>query len=273
MKLIADAGATKTDWRILTDDGRVRRSVTGGFNAAVQRGELEITLPEGEIKEFFFYGAGLTSPEKCVFVEKKLKGLSGTENVYVASDLVGAARALLGHSQGIACILGTGSNCCRWDGERVVRNIRPGGYILGDEGSGAYLGLRLLADFIKGLTPPEITSVLSGSFGLDYETVVKNVYGGTAPSGYIASFVPVIEENISHPYCRELVTEGFDSFIRRNILPYGNDKLPLAFTGSIAAVFRDILTERVEAAGYAISSILPSPADGLCRYHWNEVMH
>jgi len=276
MKIIADAGATSTEWCIRMPDGTILRRRTDGINSAVGResdSQLKdliksLALQDAEISEIWFYGAGLVSSDVCGEWAEKLACAFRCVQVNVESDLTGAARAVLGNMPGIACILGTGSNSCLWDGERIVANVHSGGYILGDEGSGAYIGRMLLSDFIKGLTPEQIGGTLTKRYGLDYGTIVKCLYQGMAPSRYLASFAPFIRENINHPYCRDLVSCAFDAFIQRNILPYGKKKPTLAFVGSIADVFRDILKERVEAAGYVMGEVKASPADGLIRYHF-----
>lgn len=276
MQIIADAGATSTEWRIRIHDGLILNRRTDGLNFAVGRGSdsslidlrMSLVLPEDEISEIWFYGAGLVSADVCDEWENNLVNAFQCSLVHIESDLTGAARAVLGNMPGIACILGTGSNSCLWDGERIVTNVHSGGYVLGDEGSGAYIGRMLLSDFIKGLTPEQIGGTLTKRYGLDYGTIVKCLYQGTAPSRYLASFAPFIRENINHPYCRDLVSCAFDAFIQRNILPYGKKKPTLAFVGSIADVFRDILKERVEAAGYVMGEVMASPADGLIRYHF-----
>jgi len=279
MKIIADAGATSTEWCILNHDGTILRRRTDGLNFAVGRGIVDyvsvaddvlrgLALPDDEITEIWFYGAGLVSPDSCREWAVALGNVFRCSHVYVFNDLTGAARAVLGNKPGIACILGTGSNTCLWNGKEVLSHIHPGGYILGDEGSGAHMGRVLLSDFIKGMAPEPIARMLESRYGLDYADIVDNIYKGQAPSRYLASFAPFISENMDHPYCRDLVSDAFDAFIRRNILPYGNKKQTVAFVGSIAYVFRDILRERVEAAGYVMGEVMASPADGLIRYHF-----
>lgn len=278
MNLIADAGATKTDWRLVTSDFHPLKKITSGINLSVNRTDKdlsdvyramasELDVPFGEVSVLWYYGAGLTSVSKCETVANALSGIFTGAEIHVDNDLVGAARAVLGLSSGIACILGTGANSCEWDGERIIGHVNAGGYVLGDEGSGAYIGRMLLSDYIKGLVPDVLGEVLSKECGLTYENIVNHVYKGERPSGYLASFVPVVSRYIGHPYCRALVSDAFDAFLSRNITPYGS-VVPLAFVGSIAMVFREILSERVKNAGYEMGKVLSSPADGLCDYHF-----
>lgn len=279
MKIIADAGATSTKWCVSTKEGQILYRRTGGLNFSVGRGIADyvsvaddvlrgLSLPDDEITEIWFYGAGLVSADSCREWAVALSDVFRCAHVQVCNDLVGAARAVLGNKSGIACILGTGSNTCLWNGKDVLSHIHPGGYILGDEGSGAYMGRVLLSDFIKGMVPEPIARMLESRYGLDYADIVDNIYKGQAPSRYLASFAPFISENIDHPYCRGLVSGAFDAFIQRNILPYGEEKSTLAFVGSIAEEFREILRERVEAAGFEMGEVMASPADGLVRYHF-----
>jgi len=279
MKIVADAGATKIDWRIITGGGVVLKRETEGVNASLvssldnlpvvaSRLMRVLSLPEEPLDELWFYGAGMSDSVKKASWMEALKAVLGAHNVYPETDMVGAARAVLGHLPGIACILGTGSNSCVWNGEEIVSHVHPGGFILGDEGSGAYLGKLLLSDWIRGLVPVGLSDTLEKAAGLSYPLIVNHVYSGAAPSRYLASFAPFIRDNINHPYCRSLVSGAFDAFIQRNILLYGEEKSTLAFVGSIAEGFREILLERVEAAGFEMGEVMASPADGLVRYHF-----
>ncbi|MBQ0005958.1 MAG: ATPase, partial [Alistipes sp.] len=259
--MIADAGATKTDWRLVSSDSHPCKKITGGINLSVNRTDndisdayramaAELDISFDDVSVVWYYGAGLTSVSKCETVAGILSGIFSHAEIHVDNDLVGASRAVLGASSGIACILGTGANSCEWNGEKIIGHVNAGGYVLGDEGSGAYMGRLLLSDYIKGLVPDVIGSVLSNEYGLTYENIVNHVYRGERPSGYLASFVPLISRYSELPYCRALVSDAFDAFLSRNIFPYGRSSAKLAFVGSIAMVFREILSERVKNAGY-----------------------
>ncbi|MBO7248966.1 MAG: ATPase, partial [Bacteroidales bacterium] len=208
MQLIADSGSTKVDWRAIKEDGSVVEISTEGINPVFQTREqiLDIfntklvpVLGNG-VKQIFFYGAGVVSPEICGALSGYFKEVFPESECYAASDVLAAARALCGHKPGIACILGTGSNSCMYDGKDIVKNVRAGGFILGDEASGGYLGKRLISDFIKGLLPKEIEEVFVERYGLDYMAIVQKVYKETLPSRFLASFSPFLNEFKEHPY-------------------------------------------------------------------------
>ena len=175
--------------------------------------------------------------------------------------------ALLGDKDGVAAILGTGSNSGLYLGGRIVRNIPAGGFILGDEGSGAWLGKMLLADYIKGLLPQDVETALREEFpGLDYPAVVSRVYGGEMPSRYLASFSLFLGRRKDCPYVRSLVTSGFRLFLERNVSRYGRPDLPLAAVGSVACVYGDILREVAAECGVCQVLTAPGAGDGLERY-------
>lgn len=188
--------------------------------------------------------------------------------VEVNSDLLGAARALLGNTRGIACILGTGSNSCLYDGEKIISNIPPLGFILGDEGSGASLGKRLLADYLKGIMPGEVAKLFGKEFATDKEKVIKEVYRGEFPSKYIASFVVFLRENLQNEYCKKLLTDSFKDFIERNIMHYnGYREMKISFTGSIAWYFNEILLKVLKEYGLTAGEVIKEPAERLMDYH------
>ena len=190
---------------------------------------------------------------------------------FVASDLLAAARALCGHSAGIACIMGTGANTCFYDGNEIVNNVRAGGFILGDEASGGVLGKKLMADFIKGLLPKEIEEVFVERYGLDYMAIVQKVYRESLPSRFLASFSPFLNEFKEHPYIHNLLRSSFDEFFKRNIVHYDYQNNDVNFVGSIAYYYRPIIEESAAAQGMKVGKIIKSPIDGLVEYHKEEI--
>lgn len=269
MKLIADSGSTKTDW---TSDGRF--CTTSGINPfyidvdnIVALLEREFTLNRDSISSVVFYGAGAL-PHKAQTVFDALQKFFGIEDITVETDLLGAARALCGSSPGIACILGTGSNSCYYDGRRIVENIPPLGFILGDEGSGASLGRRLLADLLRGFMPRDISDEFEAEYGASREEILENVYRKAFPNRYMAGFVPFIADRIDRPEIAALVDEGFAAFIHRNVLPYREvHRIPICFVGSVAYVFRANLEKAVASKGLELSTVIKSPLSGLMEYH------
>lgn len=278
IKLLADAGSTKVDWCMVDDKGQMLgRCATDGVNAMlVSPGTLAATfaamhkefaqLPAPE--EIHYYGAGCATPRACALIKKGLHDVYPTALVNVYSDLLAAARALCGNKPGIACVLGTGSNSCLYDGEEISHNIPSLGYVLGDEGSGAALGKRLIADAFKGQLPEMVRENFLKSCGLTLADMLEKVYRTEAPSRFLASLVPFIKDNLWNPYIYNLVHEEFTCFIKRNVAMYvGAHSLPVSFIGSIASVFSDILREAADQQGFTVDQIESSPMPGLIHYH------
>lgn len=280
MQLIADSGSTKVDWRALFDSGEVISISTEGINPVFMEDEYiigifkEHLLPvvgkdvTGEdVQKIWFYGAGVVGDEIREKLNRCFKAVFPESECFTASDVLAAARALCGHSSGIASILGTGSNSCFYDGEDIVKNVRAGGFILGDEASGAYLGKRLVSDFIKGLLPEAIENEFIKRYNLDYPAIVQKVYREQLPSRFLASFSPFIYEFRNHPHIASLIRSSFEEFLKRNIVHYEFRKYPINFVGSIAFYYKDLLEQAVRSAGMRMGKVLKSPIDGLIQYH------
>lgn len=270
MIVIAEAGATKTDWRAKSMTGEVTSAQTSGINAANMPQEvisaivaeaMAVLNPKGEpLSEVHFYGAGVLSDEMARY-------FPGAD-VECASDLLAAARAVCGHAPGIAAIMGTGSNSCFYDGSEIVKNVHSSGFILGDEGGGACLGKLFMADFLKGLVPEPVASEFEAEFEVDYLTVVKNVYRGSAPAAYLGSFAPwIMARYDSSDYVRELVDGNIRSFFRRCLSQYDTASYPVGIIGGYGAACRDIVMRIAGECGVAISGITASPLKGLLSYH------
>lgn len=276
MKLIADSGSTKTEWRVIEDDRIIKQFSTTGTNPYLQsedeiREEWELALyPELEkypIKEIYFYGAGCTFPEK----RKMISDIFSTHleaNIEVFSDLMAAARSLCGHFPGIACILGTGSNSCLYDGVEITQHTPALGFILGDEGSGAALGKRLVSDCLKNQLPPRIIQMFMDQYELTPENVLERVYRRPFANRYLANLSQFLLDNITEPVLRELVLNSFIEFLERNVKQYkGSDEYPIHFTGSVAYFYQSILREATAVVGLYPGQISPSPMKGLIDYH------
>jgi len=286
MILIVESGATKTDWCAAALDMEPINVRTSGMNLATMPQEsIEEIVREAvsafkgkghadDVTEVHFYAAGLIVPEGEK-IPQQAKGLDnvlrslfpGAEMEY-ASDLLDAARAVCGHKPGIAAIMGTGSNSCLFDGEKVVKNVRSAGFILGDEGGGARLGRMFMSDFLKGLVPEPVSSDFSKDFKVDYMTVVQNVYRGDAPSKYLGSFAPwILERYDTCEYVRDLVDQNFKDFIERALRQYDIDKYPVGVVGGFGYANKAILEKVAEPYGIRFSSIIATPIEGLVEYH------
>lgn len=273
--LIADSGATKTDWCV-AKNGEILFRFTGKGISPVYQSEDEITeeiqknvyplLKNRPIDAVYFYGSGCI-PEKTAVVRNAIYQSLPVETIEVYSDLVGAAHALCGHEAGIACILGTGSNSCEWDGKTIVKHIPPLGFILGDEGSGAVLGKLLVSDALKNRLSPGLKEKLLEQYGLTQGIIIDRVYKQPFPSRFLASFSPFILENIEDPTIRRIVNTNFSDFLERNIMQYHYRENKVNFVGSIAFHYADYLKETADSKGIRIGTIYASPMEGLVRYY------
>jgi N-acetylglucosamine kinase-like BadF-type ATPase len=276
MILIADSGSTKTDWLVADDFGATRRFQTSGINPVFRSAEDILAelgpvfqkqhLPVGVV---YFYGAGVVSDEKAAVIRQVLVQLLGDVHCEIASDVLGAARAVCGHQPGIACILGTGSNACYYDGRRVVYGIPPLGFILGDEASGAVMGKQLIGDYFKQVMPAGLRAKFNQKFGLEKTEVIERVYRTEKPNKYLATFTVFLSEEKEHPYCREFLHTQFRAFLQRNVVQMPESgSLPVSFVGSVAYHFQDILEEELASCGLKSGVIQKEPIEALLSYHY-----
>lgn len=273
MLIIADSGSTKCTW--VADDGVRTTSVrTRGINAVQHSAEqireaLAELPPYGAVTAVRFYGAGggASFPEASEKLRRELAAHFGTEEIVVESDLLGAARALFGRGEGIACILGTGSNSCWCRGGEILTNVPPLGYVLGDEGGGVHLGRNLLNGIFKGHIP--LKEEFLAATGLSYEEIIRRVYREPYANRFLASFAPFIRAHIDRPEIRELVLRSFRDFASRNLNRYPAE-LPVSLLGGVAAHFEALLREALEAEGRRVETIVESPAEGLLKYHYGR---
>ena len=271
--LIADGGSTKTEWA-LVEENNVRILVTEGINPVhMTAAEIEtilcreFTLSAGKIDVVRFYGAGCI-PAKCSDVSDVLRKVFGTEDVTVESDLLGAARGLLGDGAGVIGILGTGSNSALYDGSEMVHHVPPLGYILGDEGSGADLGKRLLGNILKGLMPEDVTEAFYKAYPLEYTAILDSVYRSPGTNRFLAGFCPFLSNHIDHPAVCAIVERAFSDFTERNLMQYaGIRELPVSFTGSVACYFEKPLRNVLKQYGLTAGKIERTPMPGLIGYH------
>lgn len=286
MIIIVESGATKTDWCAAAPEREAINVRTAGMNLATMAQDvIEGIVREAvaafrekglsaEVSEVHFYAAGLIVaegekvPAQAKGLDNVLRSLFPGAEMEYASDLLDAARAVCGHRPGIAAILGTGSNSCLFDGEKVVKNVRSAGFILGDEGGGARLGRLFMSDFLKGLVPEPVSSEFAKDFKVDYMTVVQNVYRGDAPSKYLGSFAPwILERYGASEYVRGLVDQNFRDFIERALKQYDINMYEVGVVGGFGYANRAILEKVAEPYGIRFSSIIATPVEGLVDYH------
>ena len=267
--LIVESGATKTDWCALGPNGAVQRLQTPGMNLSTIAAEANAAVFADAVKQFnevdevHFYAAGLL--EFPTELDRIFKDRFPKARCEYASDLVAAARAACGHAPGIAAILGTGSNTCQYDGERMVRNIHGGGFIIGDEGSAAALGRMFLADLVKDLVPEELAVAFSAFHEADYASIVRNVYKTPAPSRYLGSLAPFLLDHRGEAYVDALIDRNFRDLIERTLIRY--DRLPVGVVGGFGGACRAELERLGAEYGLEFSRFIPSPMEGLIDYH------
>lgn len=277
MILIADSGSTKTDWCLVDDNQESTIIKTKGTNPFFQSEDEIVTelqtalvpaLPSTDIESVYFYGAGCTQ-EKLPVLERALgRVLHIAQRCEVATDMLAAARSLFGHQAGIACILGTGSNSCLYNGEQITHNVSPLGFMLGDEGSGAVLGKTLIGDILKAQLPERIIKDFNAQYHLTAAQIIEQVYRQPLPNRFLASFVPFLQQHLDEPSIYALVVENFRRFLCRNVKQYeGWDRLPIGFIGSVAYYFRHPLNDALELEGMTMGKIIQTPLDGLVTFH------
>ncbi|HLN53882.1 MAG TPA: hypothetical protein VK212_09255 [Lentimicrobium sp.] len=276
MILIADSGSTKTDWLLINGSNNTFIN-TSGINAyymsseaiadALNR-ELTPALPVDEVRSIYFYGSGCSTKSKCDKISHILTSIFHNAIVEVNHDMLAAARALCKNRAGIACILGTGSNSCVYDGSKITRQMVSLGYFFGDEGSGTHLGKLLINDFLKGEIPAHISEMLIKEYSLSLEFILDHIYNYSFPNRFLASFSKFIERNITDPYLAKLVAFSFNEFFKVGIKKFTDYKsMEVSFVGSIAYYFQDILLDVANQNSITVANIQRSVIEGLKEYH------
>lgn len=276
MILLVESGATKSDWRMVDQSGQlVSRHLLAGMNVStVSMERIKQVLSEGIAASgvcsddaFYMYTAGVVTQEIRTELQSFILSMVQLREFDLQNDLVGAARSVLGHDKGIAAIMGTGSNACFYDGESVSQKVNSGGFIIGDDGSGAALGKMFLTDYIKNLIPDEVAADFASRFDASYSGIVENVYRSASPSGYLGSLAPFIMSHYGNPYIRAMVDENFQRFIDRSLKCYDTEKYPVGVVGGFGYANREIFSDLCRHSAVRLAGFLPEPIEGLVRYH------
>ena len=277
MKLIADSGSTKTDWALVENGMVLGKFQTQGINPFHQDDATIITILQDEslphlstfnspVLTLYFYGSGLREEQK-LRMNALFKKTFSSGTIFLESDLLGAARALCGREEGIACILGTGANSCLYDGEKIVQNTPPLGYVLGDEGSGAVLGRLFMNAIFKDPQFVEIRELYMKETGLTMPLIINKVYREPLANRFLASTSSFIHQHLDNVLLRKLVKDNFRMFFQRNIVQYQRKDLSIQAVGSIAWYYQQEFRETVMEEGYQMGQILKTPIEGLIKYH------
>lgn len=280
MLIIVDSGSTKADWLMIHSDGTRKLVTTMGFNPFFHdedRIETELhkdfihQVDVDDAKDIFFYGAGCSDNMRCDIVKRGLERIFKNATIKVEHDLLASARAACGNSAGVACIIGTGSNTCLYDGEKIIDNITNMGYLLGDEGAGSHFGKLILKAYFYRELPDDIKAEFEKDYGNNKRIFLNKMYGD-APNVYLASFATFFSKHRNHFYIQKLVAEAFAELVRRHIIKYeGCHSLPICFVGSIAYHFRDILKVVLDEHDLNLGTIIQKPIDKLAEYHLNKM--
>lgn len=277
--LIADSGSTKTDWVLCNGSIIVKRIKTQGLNPTIQSSDEILAVLKAELadnidttapQKIFFYGAGCAYETANNRMKQALEAVFTTKEIDIYSDLLASARALCGHEEGIACILGTGSNSCLYDGKNIIDNTPSMGYILGDEGSGANLGRQLVSDCVKKQLPKAIREKFMQEYNLDVATILERVYHTPLPNRWLASLTPFIQENKKNAEVHTMLKHCFTQFFQRNVMVYRRSWLPIHISGGIGMNFSEEIRETAESLGLSVGNIVESPMEGLIKFHSNN---
>ena len=274
--LIADSGSTKCEWCLL-HNGNKKIVDTQGISPyflntvqiqAILQKELTPALKNLEVNEVYYYGTGCNGAANRKIVQKAIKAVLPSAKIYVDHDLMGAARALCGPKKGIACILGTGSNSCYFDGKKIRKNSPGLGYVLGDEGSGTYLGKKVLQYYLYDTFDEDLRYKFDAKYTTTAVEILENVYKKPLPNRYLASFAIFLAENRGHYMIENIIEDGLNDFFFIHLQGYKETStLPVSFVGSIAYAFRDVLQELCQTYKFELGRVIKSPIEGLIDFH------
>jgi glucosamine kinase len=274
--LIADSGSTKTEWCLVEGSKKIKVTTQGlspYFLTQIQveqilQKELLPKLKKNQPQEIFFYGTGCSNPDNVKMMKRALKNSFKETKVYVDHDLMGAARALCGHEKGVACILGTGSNSCYYNGKKIIKNSPGLGYALGDEGSGAYLGKKVIQHFLYDTFDPDLMDRFKMKYNIAITDVLDRVYKKPFPNRYLAGFTDFLVDNRGHFMIENIIEDGLNDFFFNHIYKYRESwSLPIHFTGSVAFGFKDVLKTLCSSYELTLGKVLKTPMDGLIQFH------
>ena len=277
MILIADSGASKSDWILIDGKNEFINFQLVGLNPYylntkqiedIISKELTPFIDAKSIESLHFYGAGCSSVYKCMIIEDVFQKLFENAQIQIESDLLGAARALLGHKEGIANILGTGSNSCYYDGEKIVESIISLGYFFGDEGSGAHMGKTFIKDLLLNNLPEDLKNKFKLKFNYTRDNILDAVYNLPFPNRFLASFCEFYADNLGDKYIYDLIANSFREFFINHVEKFKQfKKVPFSFTGSVAYYFEQILRQVADEFDAKIEKIEQSPIHALAKYH------
>ncbi len=276
VRLIADSGATKAEW-VLIHNGKKETFFTQGISpyflnteqvAELVQNELASKLKDVAVEDIYYYGTGCANPENAKSIKKALQKVFQQAQVEVNTDLMAAARAVCSHENGIACILGTGSNSCYYNGKNIIKNSPGIGYVLGDEGSGAYLGKKVIQYYLYDTFDEDLRARFDAKFVTNSVEILDNVYKKPLPNRYLASFTMFLAENRGHYMIENIIEDGLNDFFFQHLCKYSEVwKHPVSFVGSVADGFKDVIQQLCQSYEFELGTILKNPMQGLVAFH------
>ncbi|HMO60613.1 MAG TPA: N-acetylglucosamine kinase [Ferruginibacter sp.] len=276
VKLIGDSGSTKAEWCLL-DAGKKKKIITQGISPyflgqaqvqAIIENELLPKIKNSMPVEIYYYGTGCSNPANRLMIKKVLERIFTGAMVEVENDLLGAARALCGTQKGIACILGTGSNSCYYNGKKIIKNSPGLGFILGDEGSGAHLGIKTLQYYLYNTFDPDLMERFAAKYNTSAPEILESVYKKPLPNRYLAKYVQFLVENRGHYMVENIIEDSFNDFFFNHVYKYKESwSMPINFIGSVAYGFRDVLKDLCQSYELQLGKVIKNPMDGLLQYH------
>ena len=277
MKIIIDSGSTKAEIGIIEKNNISNFSIIGinpffiheeSINEFAT--QIKNKINPLDFNEVYFYGTGCFDNTEKDKINAILSPLFKNASIEINTDLLGAARSIFNKHAGIIAILGTGANTGTYNGNAIKENIRPLGYVLGDEGSGAWFGKQLIMDYFHDKMPETLKPNFSQNYLSDKDEVLRKLYSENFPNRFLASYFPFIEEHLKNTYIKELCNDGINKFFNCYINPYQRKDLPIGFVGSVAYSLKNKLQEIAEKNHYQLTEIIQSPIEGLIQFHKNE---
>ncbi|MFT3824593.1 MAG: N-acetylglucosamine kinase [Chitinophagaceae bacterium] len=275
--LLADSGATKCEWCLVDKNKRKKTIFTQGISPYflttqqiedLLKAELLPRMGKAVVDAVYYYGTGCTTDENALIVKKAIVRVFPRVPVQVKDDVLGAARALCGDSKGLACILGTGSSVCFYNGKKIVTSTPGLGYVLGDEGSGAYLGKKVLQYFLYKTFDEELYYRFEDKYKTSRAEILENIYKRPLPNRYLASFAIFLAENRGHYMVENIIEDGLNDFFFTHLCKYTESwKMPIHFVGGVSYAFKDVIKDLCHSYEFEMGKILKNPMEGLVKYH------
>lgn len=274
--LIADSGSTKTEWVLVNQEGKEFFKsdglnpyfrTHGQLSEAIKNG-VKNSLKNTQVDEIFFYGSGSGNESRKAILQNAIRENFPESEIHIESDMLGAAIACFGKKEGVACILGTGSNSCVYDGKKIVKSIPSLGFVFGDEGSGGYFGKRILNSYYYKTMPEDLRSALEETSDMSLESVLHKIYEEPQANRFVASFSKILGDYRDHPFIKNMVRRGFEAFADKQLGYFKESKeKEIGFVGSIASVYQEILEEVLSERGMVLSIVVRKPLDRLVDFH------